>query len=172
MIFKDVLGGFEVVMLGNHADVWNLDDSDRQDGITDAFALLRVCRQTYAETAALPYALNTFVAICRVEREIFAAARNFGQLEAIQTVHMRNPYLIDAINRTDFGGCSAGGCTNSRCRDLTRIGYNYQHPSVPMLAMPFSLLLPNLRKICIDGRGIFSDVVELGELAQRVGMED
>jgi hypothetical protein len=66
MIFKDVLGGFEVVMLGNHAQVWNLDDSDRQDGIKDAFALLRVCRQVYAETVALPYALNTFVAICRV----------------------------------------------------------------------------------------------------------
>jgi hypothetical protein len=65
-------------MLGDVAEVWDLDDPDRQDGITDALALLRVCRQIYAETAVLPYALNSFVATCRVDRDYFAAVRNFG----------------------------------------------------------------------------------------------
>jgi hypothetical protein len=169
MIFQDVLGGFEIVMLGDTAEIYD-PDPNQPGEIRDAFALLRVCRQTYSGTAVLPYALNSFVAMCRLERDSFAAALNFGQLDAIQTMEVRNPYLIDSINSAGFGGCSASESCTSGCR-VFMAAEGYQHRSVSM-AMPFLLVFPNLRKICVGGESIGNDVAKLGELAQRAGLVD
>ena len=133
-----------------------------------AFALLRVCRQVYTESAALPYTLNIFATHCRVERDVFAAVLNFVQLEAIQTVEIWNPYIMDAINGTGFGGCTAGKCQGPGCS----IDQNYHTRSRTVPVMPFSLLFPNLRKIRVEGGGSGSDLEKLNEPARRLGMEN
>jgi len=172
MIFKEVLGGFQISMDVPGLDIWQNSGDDYKPGELRklAFVLPYVCRQIYTETAVLPYALNTFVVSCRSYRDAFAGNRNQAQLEAIQTIQVNNPFLFDSVNGTGFGGCSryARGCS---C-PVDRTSFRSHSP--PPLAMPFTLLFPNLRRIWIevDVTETGSDVHFVKLLAQHAGFND
>lgn len=52
----------------------------------DVVPLLLVCRQIYAETAVLPFAANTFTAMCSYEWEVLSRGIRPAQLSAIRSV--------------------------------------------------------------------------------------
>lgn len=61
MIFKEVLGGFQILLSVSGLNVWQngRDDHKPYKLCKLAFVLPYVCRQIYTETAVLPYALTS-----------------------------------------------------------------------------------------------------------------
>jgi hypothetical protein len=163
MIFKEVLGGFPLLMCVDELAELN---HNREP----SFLLPNVCRHIYTKIAVLPYALSMFGVACRIDRDEFVGNRNPAQLEAIQTIQVCNSFLFDAINGTGFGGCSR---LDHECGCLHDKSMHHRYSPIP-LAMPFTLLFPNLRRICIEGRVTEpdSDVDIVNRLAQHAGFND
>jgi hypothetical protein len=107
IIFKEVLG-HRAIHIHALPGIETLDHPAGYPITENEFALTRVCRQIYADTALLPYSLNTFVFTCRVDRDRWVSRRCFAHLSASTTIEIRNAWLCDAINGTNQGGCFKG----------------------------------------------------------------
>jgi hypothetical protein len=57
------------------------------------FALTRVCRQIYSETATLVYSENTFTFVDANKFATFKYARKQAQLDAMRTIRMNSRFL-------------------------------------------------------------------------------
>ena len=145
---------------------------DPYDWTQEEFALTRVCRQIFAETALLPYSMNRFSFHCRLERDNWAARLTSAQLQAVRTIEISNPYVFDAINGTQMGYCHYD-CQGLACRNLaegnSRSWFQNRPPASSWL-MPFSVMFPNLRQIVVDAK--FFDLATLKEMAQLAGTAD
>lgn len=143
---------------------------DHQEWTPKEFALTRGSRQIYAETALLPYSLNCFTFACWLDRDNWAARRNYAQLHAVRTIEIMNAYLVDGINGTHMGECDHGG-RGHMCglilSDRTapgRLGRIY-YP--PRQLLPISVLFPKPRKIVVveEHERVESKLTEMAQLA-------
>jgi hypothetical protein len=149
------------------------DSGLSHDWTHDEFALTRICRDIYAETALLPYSLNCFVFHCHIDRETFMRNRSYIQLQAVRTIGIMNAYIVGAINGTDMGNCH-WRCDATLCRQTAPKGPSFSHfrtrAEAPPPMVPFSMTFPKLRKIVIEEGGC--DKAKLVEMAQRTGAAD
>jgi len=138
-----------VIYIGDDVDI-----SNRPDEITVLdFSLLLVCRQIYAETACLPYSCNEFSFSCYLSRDEWASLLCDARWEAIRSVQIEGPCLIDGIDND-------GGCQDEIEGPVT----------------PFSTIFPNLRRIGVSadpnrpGKNRTVDMFE--HMARQAGMAD
>jgi hypothetical protein len=66
----------------------------------NTFALLRVCRQTYAETALLPFSVNTFAALdcCNLGKSVKA----FKKYQRSQITHLQVEHLVSDVQASQW----------------------------------------------------------------------
>jgi hypothetical protein len=169
IIFKEVLG-HRAIHIYALPGIETLDHPAGYPINSNEFALTHVCRQIYADTALLPYSLNTFVFTCRVDRDRWVSRRCFAHLSAITTIEIRNAWLCDAINGTNQGGCFTG-CWEEEKSVCDRLSGGWEENDACVAAaqlMPFSLVFRGLERILV-GR---EERTVVGYLAEEAGCRD